>query len=253
MNRTKYIIVATVALAVLVGTGLVVKIIYFPSVKEIWFQSTQRQLKAVPEGVIVVRPTCFAHSPENSLTYAEVNRNIRISGRNVTFQVLMATAYAYNAAHVSLPADAPKGNFDFIITGPQERLRTVVLKKTGYSASEETQDTDVLALKVADPYSPGLKASAADEKQNAKVVKDRLYLTHMKLSDIAPGLEQVLKTPVVDETGLSNYYDFSLAWSRNMRPDMLTREQLDKIVGEWGLRFEPDTESVKMLVVKKAG
>jgi uncharacterized protein (TIGR03435 family) len=252
MNRKTTIILSSV-IVVLIAAAIAVKMIYFPSVKEIWFQSNQRELRTVPEGVIVVRPTGFPHAPTNSMTYAVVNKNIRISGRNVTFQVLMATAYAYNPGRISLPPDAPKGNYDFIITGPQGRLRTVVLKRTGYSAQEETQDTDVLALKVEDPYSSGLKASGADEQQNAKVVKDRLYLTHMRLSDIAPGLERILNTPVVDETGLSNYYDFSLAWSRNMRPEMLTREQLDKIVGEWGLRFEPDTESVKMLVVKKTG
>ena len=63
--------------------------------------------------------------------------------------------------------------------------------------------------------------------------------------------EQFLKTPVVDETGLTNYYDFSLAWNRGMRPDQFTRDDIDKIIGEWGLDLEPDTESIEMLVVKK--
>jgi len=251
MNQTTKIILANIAVAGCIAIVVVAKIIWFPTVQDAWFQTNGRQLRTVPNGLVIVRPTHFPHTPTNSVGYANDNGKMRVAGRNVTFLYLMAMAYQYNPSRVSLPVGAPTNNFDFVVTGAQEKLRTVILKKTGYSAQIQTQDTDVLALKVADPDSTALAPSGPDEKQNVNFKQGRLYFTHMKLKGIADGLQGVLKTPVVDETGLSNYYDFSLPWSRNMNPNNLTRDDLDKIVGAWGLQFVPDTASIEMLVVKK--
>jgi uncharacterized protein (TIGR03435 family) len=254
MNRNLGIVLVCVGLAVMAATGVAVKMIWFPSVKDAWFLGNQRGLRTAPANLVFVRPTRFPNAPTNSVVYANVNNQMRIAGRNVSFQDLIAVAWQYNPGLIHLPDNAPKGNFDFIVCAPglnRDRMEKLVQSKTGFSAQEETQDTDVLALKVVDPYTTNLTASAPNEKQNVNFKKGRLYFTHTKLSDITSGLESVLKTPVEDETGLTNYYNFSLAWSRNTRPDQLTRDDIDKIVGEWGLRFEPDTETIKMLVVKK--
>lgn len=78
----------------------------------------------------------------------------------------------------------------------------------------------------------------------------------MRLKELTGGFEQVLRTPVVDETGLSNYYDFSLAWNTQflmrLRDESTARPAVDKLLGGWGLGLEPDTASLEELVVKKA-
>lgn len=238
---------------VLLATALTIKIVWFPTVKEAWFQVNPQRLRQVPPGTCVLRPTHFPHVTTNSISYSNNGKGWMV-GRNVTFQMLMAMSYRYEVGRVSVPFSAPKNNFDFVVTAspnPDEHLKATVQKKTGYTASIETRDTDVLALKVTDPNSTGLKISDASEKVNVGPKNGRLYFTHMQLSMITGSLGDFLKYPVVDKTGLTNYYDFSLAWKAGTNPNNFTRDQIDKILAEWGLALESDTAPIKMLVVKK--
>ena len=256
MTRTKTIVII-VAAVLLIASAVGVKMIFFPSVKDAWFQTNGQRLRQVPEGLVVVRPTHFPRSPTNGMAYANGGKRW-IVGRNVTFQQLIAVAYSYNAGRIVLPPMAPKNNFDFLATvssGPEEHLRAAIQKKTGYTAGVETRDTDVLALRVEDAYSPGLKVSDAGEKADVRPKNGRLYFTHQRLTVVTSGLEQMLKTPVVDKTSLTNFYDFSLAWDpqtqRQIQGGTLDPDTGKKILAEWGLSLEPDTASVEELVVKK--
>lgn len=252
MNRPTWIAVSCIAVMVLCAAAI--KMIWFPAVKDAWFLSNQRGLRMAPADLTYVRPSQFPNAPTNSITYANVNGKTRVAGRNVNFQNLFAIAYQYNRGLIHLPDDAPRGNFDFIFSNLEDgeaRMRQTVDRATGFSAQEEVQQTDVLALKVADPYTTNLIVSGPDEKPNSNFKKGRLYFTHTQLSHIANGLGLLLEMPVKDETGLTNYYDFSIAWTRNLRTSQLSRDDVDKIVAQLGLRFEPDTDAIKMLVVKK--
>lgn len=252
-----------VSVLVLVLAVVAVKMIFFPSVSDKYFQISAARLRQAPRGLVVVRPTHFANSAkrsslQNQLGYASVKGAQWMVGINMTFQSLMATAYSYNPARVALAADAPKGNFDFLVTvpkDPQARLQSAIRRKLGYAAQVETRDTPVLTLKVEDPNSPGLKVSTAT-RENQEERNGRLYFTHMKLGVVTDGLENILKTPLVDKTGLTNYYDFSLIWdaqtAKQIQNGTLDNETGKKILAEWGLGLEPDTASLEMLVVKKA-
>jgi uncharacterized protein (TIGR03435 family) len=257
MTRTKTIVLVVAVL--LIAAVVAVKMIFFPSVKDIWFQTNGQRLRQSPQGMVIVRPTHFPKSPTNGMTFANVKGKRRMAGRNVTFQQLMAMAYNYNPGRVYLPPSAPKNNFDFLVTAlsaPEEHLRAAIQKKTGYTANVEARDTDVLSLKIEDPDSSGLKVSDAGEKDDVSPKNGRLYFTHQHLSVVTDGLEQMLKTPVVDKTGLTNFYDFSLAWDpqtqRQIQSGTIDADTGKKILGEWGLALEPDTASIEMLVVKKA-
>jgi uncharacterized protein (TIGR03435 family) len=253
MNQTTKSILACFAILLVVGIGVAVKMIWFPTIKDAWFQNP-RQLRLAPRGLFVMRPTHFPKAPTNEIFFARSAGGERTVGRNLTFQQLIAMAYDYNPGRVSLPPGAPKNTFDILDTIPsnrEERLKKIILSQTGYSATVQTQDVDVLALKVENPNSPNLTPSGPDEKPNMNFKNGRLYLKHMKLQEVTGGLENYLKIPVVDETGMSNFYDFSLDWSQGMNPNNLSKDDFDKIVNGWGLKLEPDTESVQMLVVKK--
>ena len=96
-------------------------------------------------------------------------------------------------------------------------------------------------------------STATQENQTQK--NGRLYFTHVTLASVKENLEQILKTPVVDKTGLTNFYDFSLIWdaqtAKQISSGTLDNETGKKILAEWGLGLEPDTASIEMLVVKK--
>jgi uncharacterized protein (TIGR03435 family) len=253
----------TILFAVLIsilGAAVVVKLIFFPTVKDAWFTMSQPSLRRVPLGLVIIRPTHFPHSTvRKGVMYAPSEKDFRVMGRDVPLRDIIAAAYGETPGRVLMPPGAPTNNFDFIVTlvakDPLGRLKKAIHSKFGYTAEKQTLDTEVLALKVEDPSLPGLTVSPSDEKQNGKVKNGKLYLTHMKLTILTGGFEQILKTPVVDETGLTNFYDFSVTWNprflSSLRNEVTARPTLDKMLAGWGLDLEPDTAPVEMLVVKK--
>lgn len=264
MTKTKIIVLVSVLALVLAGAVVAVKMLFFPSVNDRYFNTNSARLRQAPPGLVVVRPTHFANtakrsSPQNQIGYTSVKGAQWMVGINVTFHQLIATAYSYNPGRIALPINPPQGNYDFLVTVPKDpeaHLQSAVRRKLGYTAQTETRDTSVLALKVENPNSPGLKVSADSEKVNTDLKNGRLYFTHQPLTVVTDGLEGILKTPVVDKTGLTNFYDFSLIWdaqtAKQIQSGTLDNETGKKILAEWGLGLEPDTASIEMLVVKRA-
>jgi uncharacterized protein (TIGR03435 family) len=257
----KKAILLTSVVVLVLAAAVTVKLVFFPSVDDKYFLISPQRLAQVPSGFVIVRPTHFPSSPKKTsppgVMQTSIKGAMRMVGRNVSFQQLIATAYSYDPAHIMLPPDAPKGNFDYLVTVPKDpptRLQSAIRRKLGYTAQVETRDTPVLALKIENPALPGLKLSTAT-REDVSPKNGRLYFTHAQLSVVTDGLEGMLKTPVVDKTGLTNFYDFSLVWDaqtqRAIQNGTMDNETGSKILAEWGLGLEPDTASMEMLVVKK--
>jgi uncharacterized protein (TIGR03435 family) len=262
MTKTQTIILVVVLVWVL-AMAVAVKMVFFPAASDKWFVMDQRIVRQAPAGLVIIRPTHFSLSiTRKGVIYAPPARGsdgpMRMMGRNVGLSNIVAVAYSEAADRVVMPFGAPTNNFDFIVTStkPFLRLQKALTSQFGYTVDKETQDVDVLALKVKDPSLPGLTVSTPDEKENSSYKKGKLYLTHIRLKELAPGFEQILKTPVVDKTGLTNYYDFSLSWNRQLMTSLgkgsSARPAVDQILAAWGLDLEPDTASMEMLIVKKA-
>ena len=225
------------------------------------FRPDADHLRQLPSNISVVRPTHFAqsygkirhlHTADDSLA--------RTVGRNVTFCELMAEAYDSTPGRVVLPADAPGGGFDFLVTispHPRRYLRAAVEQETGYSASEETRSTEVLTLQVAEPGLPGLTNSPDSEDDDVTFKDGRLYFQHQTLDVIFKGLEEGLRRPLVDQTGLTNAYDFSVGWSQEIAQKMRSGEfdlgAVNKAIGKLGLVLKPEMTNVDMVIVERNG
>lgn len=256
----KTILLAGVAVLAL-AAAVAVKMFFFPSVDDKYFVISPQRLRLAPPGLAIVRPTHFPNSPQKSSPPGMMQTQVKgvrwMVGRNVSFQQLIAVAYGHNPGRITLPPDAPKGNFDYLVTMPKDpetQLQAAIRRQLGYTAAVETLDTPVMALKIENPALPGLKVSTAT-REDVSPKGGRLYFTHAQLSIVTEGLQGMLKTPVVDETGLTNFYDFSLAWDaktqREIQTGTMETDTGGKILAEWGLGLEPDTASLEMLVVKK--
>src|SRR5438132_8614150 len=131
MNRGTKIILAF-AITALISIAIAIKLIWFPSVKEAWFQANGQRLRQVPSNLVIVRPTHFPKVRTNTLVSTRGKGDgMWMSGRNVTFKQLMASAYGFDIDRVVLPSGAPKDNFDFLVTTDskqEEGLRTAVIK-----------------------------------------------------------------------------------------------------------------------------
>ncbi|MGA2240506.1 MAG: TIGR03435 family protein [Verrucomicrobiota bacterium] len=249
------VLMVSIGIVAVVATAIVVKTGFSPAVQDSDFQLNYLHFQAVPKNLLVVRPTHFTNDTGSyiSSTSSKVGQNmVRMMGRNVPLEQVMAAAYGCNPSRVVPPLIKPKGDFDYLVTLPdrqRERLQAAVKKKLGYIAHWENRDTDVLLLETITPDPPAFKLSTAT-KENVSFANRKYRFTHMQPTFMLGFLESNFKQPVVDRTGLTNFYDFTIAmnWHGPNGPD---QQQLKSLLGNLGLKLEPTTESTRMLVVEE--
>jgi uncharacterized protein (TIGR03435 family) len=257
--KTKVLIIT---LLLTVVAAIVVKALFFPSVKDAYFAMDERSLRMVPAGMIVVRPTHFAFLREKGLLRTGApnggGNDLWLLGRNVPLRDVMAAGYAWNQARIVLPPDAT-GRYDFLMTGTSNQLarfQTTIRRELGYVAKAESRNADVLALKIANPALPALTIGREDEKRGINFRNEKLYFKRMPLAVLANMFGRFLETPMVDKTGQTNFYDFTIDWNSRTEQSWdtgtMTRDKIEQIVGVLGLKIEADTAPLEMLVVKKA-
>lgn len=254
-------IILIVALFILLIAALGVKLLFFPAVKDAWFVMDRDQLLKVPPGLVVFRPTHFHDNIYRVIVTAQYEHDGHavhwIMGRDLPLRIAIAVAYSVNRATVVLPADAPTAHFDFLVTtldDPPTRLQAAIRHKLGLVAQKETRDTPVLAIKVIDPNLSHLAGSGPSETPHVRYKKGQLYFTHFQISDLTDTFERKIDMPVVDETGLTNYYDFSMPWDgdtgRKFSLEVTSRAAIDKMLNNIGLTLQADSAPVEVLVVK---
>ena len=213
-------------------------------------------LRHVPAGLVALRPTHFGY------TYGKIRHDhqndtlVRIVGRDASLRQIIADAYDCDPAQVIMPDDAPEGHFDFLVTKPghvREQLKKIIQSQFHYTAHSERQDTDVFILTVSDPALPGLAPSTDDEGSGLSYKDGRLYFKHQTISRIVDGLAQGLNKPVLDQTGLTNEYDFSVVWNRDVTKSMekgeWTLAGTRKVLAGWGLALESSNVPMDRYIV----
>jgi uncharacterized protein (TIGR03435 family) len=253
-TKTKTV-VAGLALLAVVATAIIARTSFSTAVQDSYFQMNYWHFQTVPKNLLVVRLTHFTNDAGSfsATTSPKVGKNVmRMLGRNLPLEQLIAMAYGCNSSRIVPPLIKPKGNFDYLVTVPdrqQERFQAAIKKKLGYTAHWENRDTDVLLLETTTPDPPGFTLSTA-MKPDLSFQNGKYRFTHMRPAFMLGFLESSFKQPVVDRTGMTNFYDFSVEmnWRGPNGPD---QQQLGNILGNLGLKLEPATESTRMLVVEE--
>jgi uncharacterized protein (TIGR03435 family) len=115
----------------------------------------------------------------------------------------------------------------------------------------------VLLLKVQNPNATGLELSDSRRLEPHSESSGRSGAGYFSsrsqtLSTLAWFLESHFKTPVIDQTGLTNRYDIDLNWDEtdfhHPNLDALKLALLDQL----GLELVPTNMPIEMLVVEKA-
>ena len=256
-TKTKKVTAGVMVLSV-IAVAVAVKLCFFPFIKDEYFKSSYRQFQKVPGNLLVVRPTHFSF-PASGTSFSSYTRSpsgeyvVRQMGRNVPLERVMATAYQCNPSLIVPPPAKTPGNFDFLVTVPdknQEQFKAAIQDKLGYTAHWEMRNTDVLLLETKTPDPPGLKVSTS-QNGNVSFKHGEYEFTHSRLASVMGFLGYNLRQPVLDRTGLTNFYDFSveMGWSG---PSGLNQKTTEKILDNLGLKLAPGNESVQMLVVEKS-
>lgn len=242
--KGKKIIVAIAVLLALGAAGVLLHRKLSPPVKDAYFVLDPR----TPPDLAAIRPAHFVMPDARgnywqNFTNAAGKPTTYIAGRGVTVREMISFANGFSEPRVIFPPNMPEGQFDYLVTVPdkqKERLQAMIKEKWGYTAHAEKRDVDVLALKVKTPDATGLQAST-----NTAQRWQRGRLMHYNVSILVWPTENRLKQIVVNETGLTNFYDFN--WNFGPRD----RATIDKMLANLGLGLEPKTESVSVLVVEK--
>jgi uncharacterized protein (TIGR03435 family) len=239
-----------------------VKHIYYPPLDEKFFQVDYDRLRSAPPGVLIFRPSLYARSvrseaiaamPREDAEPAD-NREMHLLGHNVTPVQAIALAHGCLVSRVLMPRDAPTNHYDFLVTTkqPYERLQQAINHKLGYTAQWQDRTVDALELRRRIVSVPGFRLSSAADPSRWEIKNEILRFHNAPVAWLADAIERLFNQPVIDETGLSNRYDFEIRWNwRGWRTDA-DREALSNSLSEIGLKLERESESVRMLVEERA-
>jgi uncharacterized protein (TIGR03435 family) len=192
---------------------------------------------------------------------------------------IVQIAYQKDKLHTVFMADLPATRYDFIAklvpaqvphqnTPINENwtieLQKEITKKFGIAGHLEMRNADVLVLKPSDAGIHGFKVSHSmpngvavkpilKPEQNAARVGNEYH--EQPLNTFIGTLQQRLQVRIVDETGLTNAYDFSFSWIQSAAIHNLELPDLDHLnpllADQLGLELVATNMPIEMLVVEK--
>jgi len=230
---------------------------------------SQSASKALTFDVASVKPSANVAGPDanNRFTFSPSG----ITARNATLRRLIAEAYHLQLRQVLGPGWLDQNEYDIDAkaagrVGEEERssmLRSLLSDRFGLKQHRETRELRMYEL-VVDRGGQKIQPSARDEapksepgmrfhgdlRRLADVIAIQLTIA-MPDDPARPGRAGGTPAPVLDKTGLSGTYDFSVDIRPEPGADMLTlwqRVLRDKL----GLRLESRRGPVEVLVVDSA-
>jgi uncharacterized protein (TIGR03435 family) len=168
-------------------------------------------------------------------------------------------AYAYNVPpamrnRILMPADAPDGYFDFMDTLPQggrEALQQVLKEQYGLVARREIRAVETLSVTIANTGAPGLRANTSgDVGGGGSIGNGKVRGKNATMAGITSTLESMVGTPVIDQTGATDRFDYELSFKPGASVEEIKQAALDQL----GLALVPSPEKlpVEFLTVEKA-
>ena len=255
-TKAKTAIVAGIAAILAIGTTtVVVKQFISPPVENYFAHPETMDLDKAPP-VLILRPSRYAGQRDYiTSTKPDIHDYGKVMHRSCTFSSLLASAYDFGTERMVLPANAPKGQFDLLLTlpnQPAEALREAIKRQLGFVGHPESRDTDVLVMKVSNPAAPGLKVNSQHKDFTINWRKGELAIVNFKMSDIAYCLGTgTFNLPVIDETGLTDSYDFDLHWNGNLSLSAQNKDITRALKEQLGLELVRDRRPLEVLVVER--
>ena len=196
----------------------------------------------------------------------------RFIGKNYTVKLLIAAAYSLSPKTISGgPAWIESDHWDIAAVTPGDlrpnhdeqmsMLRTLLADRFKLTFHRDKEDLPVYAITVT-KAGPKLASSLGDPNglPDETGDEDRMGIamryTNVSMADLAANLQAMVGDgkPVVDHTGLTGRFDFTLKWTReqtqstdpNAAPGLFTaiQEQL-------GLKLEPVKAPVDVIVIDR--
>jgi uncharacterized protein (TIGR03435 family) len=212
----------------------------------------------------VILPTKSAkRSPKNGTGGMAWMADGRIFGINAPIEEMARSAYSDHDVvrqyRTIINAEVPTNKYDFFSNlpiGSKESLKREIKRKFGVVGRFETIETNVLFLTVKYPNVAGLKPSVSKNSSTSQG-NGMISMTDANMDELAQALENSSKISVINQTGLSNNFDFKIKWNNYGKlignSDYPNLDELKQSLTEQlGLELIPGTAPIEMLVLEKA-
>lgn len=214
--------------------------------------------------VASVKPT--GRPPSSSSTGWTVSHGT-FTAHDAWVRAMVAVAYGVHAAQVhggpawidteQYDVIAKAGSTDVSLDQMRPMLRTLLAERFKLVAHHETQEGHIYALIVGNSGSKMQEARDAEKTYVSAVGKGHLICTRMNMLGLVITLSNMLGTPVIDKTGLTGFYEFSLEWTDPLsRPANGSAQPLDAppdifaaVQDQLGLKLEARKGPVEIVVI----
>jgi len=209
-----------------------------------------RVLEKLPAGAFILRPT--RHYDGGSSMHIGAPGG-RILAKNQSVQTLISYAYHAPQTRTVFPPDLPADHFDVLSTvrgGYDQPLKAELKKRFNIATRQETQERDVLVLKIADANPANLRPNKGDTLGGSWTSTNRkITFQNQDVESFFGVIESEMNVPVIDETGLTGRYDVELNWqprAGEKNSDAFRRALREQL----GLELVPDRRPIDTLVVE---
>lgn len=207
--------------------------------------SVNQKNKALPLMQVEVRPAAFGVRPA-------IWKKTEFRARAVTLADLLSLVLdiePYLFVSDDLLLDA---RYDVTITPPtpsealvDAMLRTVVEQMAHPRLRKVTRPTKVYVLR-SRPAGAMHLTPGGEATPSLKAIGGRVNAINIPISQIIANLQKQLLTPVLDETGLTDGYNFNLTWDTNNPTSVL-----DALRQQLGLDVRAETRPMEVYLVKR--
>ena len=214
------------------------------------------QIDRLPPTVQVL-PTKFASGWVNLNSGANGDRFV---GGNTRAGNIAAFAYGFPRGRIRFAGEEPTNRYDFVATLPQgsrEALQQELKAKLGLVGRRETENLDVLLLKVGRANAPGLKPPTSLDENYGSWQPGAFSFPNLVIDSGAPRfgglvtyLERYFDQPVIDQTGITQHFSVDLSWKEQKgHPNHEGLQQA--LSDQLGLILVPTNLPVEVLVLEK--
>jgi uncharacterized protein (TIGR03435 family) len=131
-------------------------------------------------------------------------------------------------------------------------LRRTVENTFGLTAKRQPREMDVFVLTVGTQPAEHLSTTVSTGGSSSSSGGGSLQGANLGIESIAASLEDFLGKPVVDETQLTNRYDFQLLWDEAGAEDAKQGRIVGAVREQLGLELTPAKRQIEVLVVEAA-
>ncbi len=173
---------------------------------------------------------------------------------------IVQVAYQKSAQDTVLETDLPTNRYDFFAKqSPNEGegswaagLQNEIIRKFGIKGSLEMRNQDVLVLRPCATGAINFKVSHKMPNGLAvKPTKTSFSAYEQPLGTLTSFLQYHFQTPVINETGLTKDYDYSLKWNQSDSGQLNLDDVKQALLDQLGLELVATNMPVETLVIKK--